>query len=411
MIAQHSDINEFFVAGINYKKTDAILRGQFSINANQYSSILEIAASIGLQEIFILSTCNRTEIYGLTTNANDLIKLLCSQTEGTVKTFNEICYIKKGKAAVEHLFFVASGLDSQILGDYEIVGQIKQAIKFVKGKKIIGTFLERLTNNVLQCSKAIKNNTELSNGTVSVAFAAIQYLKENIFDIQTKKILLIGTGKIGRNTCKNLIDYLKVADITLINRTEEKALEIAQALNLSVTSFKNMSIELQQADVIIVATGSSEFILKKSHLISNYHKKILIDFSIPNNIDPEVKQLNNVILLNVDDLSKINDETLKQRVSEIPKAKKLIAQYMNEFFEWCDMRKNIPALKALKQKLVDMDECNLFSEMNSEINGYNKDSSIQKVVNNTAVKMRTQFKPGCNYIEAINDFISSRSIN
>src|SRR5690349_22360981 len=124
------DINQFYIAGINYKKTDASVRGKFAVNNDHYTAILNKAHSYFLDELFILSTCNRTEIYGLAPCADSLVHLLCSETDGSVEQFKEIAYIKQGEDAVKHLFYVASGLDSQILGDYEIVGQIKQASKF-----------------------------------------------------------------------------------------------------------------------------------------------------------------------------------------------------------------------------------------------------------------------------------------
>ena len=123
------DITGFFLAGINYRKTDAAVRGQFAINNEQYTLLLEQAPSFGINELFIVSTCNRTEIYGFAESASQLIELLCSQTQGQPDTFSQLAYIKKGIGAIEHLFHVAAGLDSQILGDYEIVGQVKQENK------------------------------------------------------------------------------------------------------------------------------------------------------------------------------------------------------------------------------------------------------------------------------------------
>src|SRR5271165_5809904 len=199
------DISNFYIAGINYKKTDACTRGLFAINSDQYENILSLAAASNLEALFILSTCNRTEIYGFAEEALQLIELLCTQTTGNKRTFAKLAYIKKGEAAIEHLFNVGAGLDSQILGDYEIIGQLKHAIKFSKDRGFINSFLERLVNCVLQSSKTIKNETALSGGTVSVSFAAVQYIKENVELDADKKILLIGTGKIGRNTCKNLV--------------------------------------------------------------------------------------------------------------------------------------------------------------------------------------------------------------
>src|SRR3954447_21664094 len=150
MLADQQNISKFFIAGINYKKTEAALRGQFAINNAQYSNILEIAPSSGLSELFVLSTCNRTEIYAFADNASQLINLLCTQTSATAATFTELCYVKQGNEAVQHLFEVGAGLESQILGDYEIIGQIKCAVKFAKEHGFIGAFTERLVNSVLQ---------------------------------------------------------------------------------------------------------------------------------------------------------------------------------------------------------------------------------------------------------------------
>lgn len=404
----NNNIQHFFVAGINYRKTDAAVRGLFAVTNDQYLSILHKAKAIGLQELFVVSTCNRTEIYGMASNADVLINLLCRETKGTTEMLMERCYIKQGMHAVEHLFDVAAGLDSQILGDYEIVGQIKTAVKVAREEGMIGAFTERLFNTVLQSSKAVKTNTELSSGTVSVSFAAIQFLKENVTNIAHKKAVLLGTGKIGRNTCKNLVDYLDVRDITLINRSEDKAKDLAELFNLKFANANNLQEEVKEADIVIVATNAPEPIITKAHLNPNKHH-ILIDLSIPHNIDPACKSLNNCTLVNVDDLSKINDQTLQKREAEIPKAKNIIQQHMDEFCEWNVMRKNVPVLKAVKQKLIAMQQCNLFQSISDaqKLNVKEEHAQVQKVVNNMAVKMKQHNLPGCFYIEAINDYIAA----
>ena len=183
-------ISSFFIAGINYKKSDASVRGQFSINADQYLDIIASAHQYKVKEFFVLSTCNRTEIYGFAANVDQLCQLLCSHTEGKLDSFYEGSYQKSGLEAIEHLFNVSAGLDSQILGDYEIVGQIKKATKFSKQHNCIGPYLERLINEVLQTTKQIRTNTEMSGGTVSVSFAAVQYARHWIKQIEGKKILL-----------------------------------------------------------------------------------------------------------------------------------------------------------------------------------------------------------------------------
>ncbi|TAL48295.1 MAG: glutamyl-tRNA reductase, partial [Chitinophagaceae bacterium] len=251
-----TDLSKFFIAGINYKKTDAAARGKFAINKEQYRNLLLLAQQYNVNEFFVLSTCNRTEIYGFAENVLTLCRLLCTQTQGSIDDFSNMAYVKKGAEAIEHLFIVSAGLDSQILGDYEIVGQLKTAVKLSKEHKFINLFTERLVNTALQASKNIKTNTELSGGTVSVSFAAVQYIRERIADISIKKILVLGTGKIGRNTCKNLVDYLGTKNITLINRTEEKAISLAEELGLQSAPLEELPQHIAASDIILTATNS-----------------------------------------------------------------------------------------------------------------------------------------------------------
>lgn len=408
--ANRMNVQNFYLAGINYKKSDTAIRGQYAVSADTYISILNKAAQHNIHELFVLSTCNRTEIYGMAASSSELVTILCNETGGSNEDFLKHAYIKNGWQAVEHLFHVGAGLDSQILGDYEIIGQIKQAVKISKQHNAAGSFIERLVNTVLQSSKCIKAQTELSSGTVSVAFAAMQCIKENLSEITDKKILLLGTGKIGTNTCRNLVDYLHTNNITLINRTEEKAGELATELNIKHASFDELDILAKEADVIIVATNADKCLVN-AEMIKNCGAKLLIDLSIPNNIDADVSFLPGITLMNVDDLSKINDATLQKRQSEIPKAKGIIVNHIHEFAEWCASRRYAPALKAARQKMMDMQQCPMFLSSNINRQEFSDASgNMQKVISNMAVKMKTRHQPGCNYIEAINDFISAHAV-
>lgn len=406
---QFTNISTFFIAGINYKKTDATIRGDYAINTDQYATLLALAPQLGVKELFILSTCNRTEIYGFAESAQQLCQLLCAQTQGSLTDFMERAYVKKGKKAIEHLFEVAAGLDSQILGDYEIVGQIKQAVKFSKQHHCVGAYLERMVNGVLQASKMIKNSTELSGGTVSVSFAAIQYIKENVAQLSSKKILVIGTGKMGSNTVKNLVDYLDTTNITLINRTAHKAEELAAALGVSFAPIDQIAQHIDQGDIIIVATNAAEPIILAAHL-RNSTTKLIIDLSIPYNVEMAAQQLPQITLINVDELSKIKDSTLQKREAEVPKAMGIIEAHINEFMGWHEMRKNVPVLKAVKNKLEQMNQTYFtIASASSEINvamDHSNEDKIQKVINGMAVKMRSDNQKGCYYIEAINEYIA-----
>ncbi len=383
------------------------MRGRFAITNEQYEALLKTAPDYGINEVFVVSTCNRTEIYGFADQPAQLHQLLCSQTEGTPEEFKELAYLKKGREAIDHLFHVGGGLDSQILGDYEIVGQIKQAAKVAKQQQRIHAFTERLVNNMLQASKAIKNNTKLSDGTVSVSFAAVQFIREHVKSIRTKKIVLLGTGKFGRNTCKNLVDYLGTKNITLINRTEEKASALAQELGLFSAPIEELSEKVAAADIILVATNSAEPTILTKQLAGTQHK-LVIDLSIPNNVEASAAALPNVTLINVDQLSKLKDETLAKREAEVPKAKAIIAEHTAEFLEWYQMRKHVPVLKAVKTKLKEIHTSPLYITLQPHHTACSKaDEKIQKVINCMASKMKEQNQRGCYYIEAINEFIAT----
>lgn len=396
-------LSDFYVAGINYRKADAALRGQFAVNEDQYLSILSKAKEYGINEFFILSTCNRTEIYGFAADAKQLSALLCSETRASIETFYQSAYIKQGKQAVEHLYHVAAGLDSQILGDYEIVGQLKNAAKLAKSHGFIGTALERTLNAVLQTSKAVKNNTQLSGGTVSVSFGAVQYIKQQAQNIKNKKILLVGVGKIGRNTCKNVVDYLQTKNVVLINRTTEKAALLASELGLQFASLEDLDKQVASADVILVATNANTPIITRQHL-ENKGDKLIIDLSIPYNVEEQAQHLPNIKLVNVDELARLKDETLAKRTAEIPKAKAIINESVLEIFSWFEMRKHVPVLNAVKIKLNE-----IYTSPHYEETAYVttcSEKKIQKVLNGMASKMRLQNQRGCYYIEAINEFLA-----
>jgi glutamyl-tRNA reductase len=268
--------------------------------------------------------------------------------------------------------------------------------------------LERLVNNVLHASKQIRNETALSSGTVSVSYAAVEYIRQNIGLCNDKKILVVGTGKIGRNTCKNLVDYLETTNITLINRSEEKAAELAAELGLQYALSNALGKHIDSADVILVASNANEPVVLTSQLTGKGNK-LVIDLSIPYNVEASAGDLPNITLVNVDELSKINDETLLRRKMEIPKAKNIINESIAGFIDWCEMRKNAPALSALKSKLGYL-YIQHFSELKGDPNKcpiIAAEKKIQQVINVVAGKMKGQNKPGCQYIEAINDFIAA----
>lgn len=340
----------FYSVGLSYKKADAEIRGKFSLDTLAKTRLLEQAKREGIQSLIVTSTCNRTEIYGYGEHPFQLIKLICENSHGSVEEFQKVGFVYKGIEAVNHMFRVGTGLDSQILGDFEIISQIKNSFAQSRSLGLINTFLDRLINAVIQASKKIKNETEISSGATSVSFASVQYIIKNVEDIRNKNILLFGTGKIGRNTCENLVKHTKNEQITLINRTKDKAQKLASKLNLIVKDYSELHIELQKADVVVVATGAQNPTIDKA--ILNLKKPLLIlDLSIPKNVNEDVKELEGVTLIHMDHLSQMTDDTLENRKKHIPAAEAIIEEITSEFMSWTKARKFAPTINALKEKL------------------------------------------------------------
>lgn len=340
----------FYAVGLSYKKADAETRGKFSLDEKAKTNVLRQAKLEGIDSLIVTSTCNRTEIYGFAQHPFQLIKLLCENSVGTVEEFQKVAFVYKNQEAISHMFRVGTGLDSQILGDFEIISQIKNSFIESKSFGLANSFIERLINAVIQASKRIKNETEISSGATSVAFASVQYIINNVEGISQKNILLFGTGKIGRNTCENLVKHTKNDHIVLINRTKDKAEKIAGKFNLIVKDYTELQLEIQKADVLIVATGAQNPTIDKD--ILNLKKPLLIlDLSIPKNVDENVKTLENVSLVHMDYLSQLTDDTLEKRKLHIPAAEAIIDEVKSEFIAWMKARKFAPTIHALKEKL------------------------------------------------------------
>lgn len=399
----------FYVVGLSYKKADAVARGKFSLDANAKQTVLEQAKAEGIESLIVTSTCNRTEIYGFAEHPFQLIKLLCENSEGTVEEFQKIAFVFKNNEAINHMFRVGTGLDSQILGDFEIIGQIKNAFAESKAMNLANAFMERLVNSVIQASKKIKTDTEMSSGATSVSFASVQYIFKNVDDIANKNILLFGTGKIGRNTCENLVKHTKHEQITLINRTKDKAEKLAQKLDLIVKDYADLQVELQKADVVVVATGAQNPTIDKA--ILNLKKPMLIlDLSIPKNVHENVKDLENVTLVHMDQLSQMTDDTLERRKQHIPAAEAIIEDIKLEFTTWVNGRKFAPTIQALKEKLneINANECVTHRK---KINNFDEDQAeivtnrlIQKITNHFASHLKdenTSVDDSIEFIEKI----------
>ena len=396
----------FYALGLSYKKADAEIRGHFSLDENAKANLLQQAKESSIEGLIVTSTCNRTEIFGFAEHPYQLIKLLCDNTKGTVEEFQKVAYIYKSRDAISHMFRVGCGLDSQILGDFEIISQLKISARASKKIGVLNPFLERLLNVVIQASKRIKTETEISSGATSVSFASVHYILNEVENVSDKNILLFGTGKIGRNTCENLVKHTKNEHITLINRTKDKAEKIAGKFNLVVKDYANLQEEINTADILIVSTGAQNPTVDK-YIIKNNKPLLILDLSIPKNVNENVMDLDQVTLVHLDQLSQMTDETLERRKKHIPLAEEIIEEVKTDFQAWLETRKFAPTIKALKHKLQDFKIAELdtqrkklsdFNEAQAELISNN---IIQKITNHFAHHLKDDASSNTDSLELI----------
>ena len=330
MIAKSS---KMVVAGVNFRKATLEIRNKFALTSDHIKRIYADTENGNPDDFFILSTCNRTEVYSSTADSRALLNLLAANSEASLEDLAQCTFVKSGDEAIKHLFRVAAGLDSQILGDYEIIGQLKNAFNLAKSYGKANGFMEKLVNSSLQSSRRVKNDTSLSDGTTSVSYAVIQLLKQTLGHEEPKRVCLLGLGKIGTLTLKNLIHYLPQHKIVLVNRNESKAETAAGEYKVDYAPFENQQEVLKNADILIVATGAEHSIISKEDIAST-EVKMIFDLSVPSNVSPLVKELDGVEMYNIDELSKIVNQVIDARRVEIPMAEAIIDEHLDEFRQW-----------------------------------------------------------------------------
>jgi len=329
--------NSLSVVGVNFHKTALEVRSKFAFSAEQLQEIYNHPSTKYTSPFFILSSCNRTEAYSINASPEELIDVLAFNGRLSREEVKKHVFIKQGEEVMRHVFRVASGLDSQIIGDYEITGQLKNAFALAKASGRTDGYLEKMVNTALQISKRIKNETALSDGTTSVSYAAIQMLKQMDTTGAQIRVCLLGLGKIGGFTLKNLRDYLPNHQVTLVNRNQAKAEAAAAQYGVAFAPLAEQYEVLKNSDVVIVATGAAEPIIYGHHLEST-PVKMVFDLSVPNNVHPEVGDMEQLRLYNIDEVSQIVNDTIAQRRNEIPKAEMIINEHFYDLIEWHNRR-------------------------------------------------------------------------
>ena len=335
------------VIGINHKTADVDVREKAVLdNKAQKELMAAFYARYANCGFMILSTCNRTEVYLTGKKAireiQTIRKLVDDKIQNKIFTNNEITYEYHESDAVDHLFKVTSSMDSQMIGEPQITGQVKDAYEYAHELGYTDIRLNKLFNFAIQAEKKIRNETYLNDGAVSISFAGVELAKKIYNNLEDKVVLLIGVGETAELAALHFRQKY-IRDIFIVNRTLKKAEALAKDFEGTALPFDELESVLEKVDIVISATSSSEYIIHKSMLEKvvtkrNFKPIFLIDLAIPRDIEPASDEVEGVFLYNLDALQEIVNKNLEKRKLEIPKANKIIQLYLNEFDNWFKTR-------------------------------------------------------------------------
>ena len=372
--------HDFLVLGINHNTAPVLIREKVSFPGNQDGAITRFLTQAGgLLECIILSTCNRSEIIAVTqdpdSSAENLVRLV-SEIHGLKQDqIRPYFYFKKGPEAVRHLFRVSSSLDSMVLGEPQILGQVKEAFRRDAAANTTGPLLNRLMHRAFFTAKRVRTETGVAVSAVSIAYVAVELAKKILGELEQRQALLVGAGEMAELTARYLANVVK-KPIKIINRTFESACVLASQFEGSADSMEKLDDALVMADVVISSTGSCEPIIRfeqmKAVMRRRRHKPIfMIDIAIPRDIEPEANDLDGVYLYNIDDLQSVVDENVGERRLEAEKADGIVDQEVKKFINWTRSLEWAPTIVALKEKFEEI-RTNEMSRMNGKLGSLNE---------------------------------------
>jgi glutamyl-tRNA reductase len=350
---------DILVVGLNHKTASIEVREKVAFDGAKLEEAVKILKkSPDIAENIILSTCNRVEIYAGVTDkdsgAESIKTFLADFHKVSKEALNKALYVYSGPDAARHIFRVASSLDSMVVGEPQILGQIKDAFDFALKNKSTGFFLNKLMKKALSVAKRVRTETKIAENAVSISFAAVELAKKIFGDLSNKSFMLIGAGEMAELAARHLISN-GVKDVLVTNRTFERAKELANEFNGRAIKFDEFVRELLHTDIVICSTGAPNYILFKDqiHKIMRERKQkpmFLIDISVPRNLDPKINELDNVYLYDIDDLQGIVDTNIQERQKEAEKAEKIIDSEVESFLKWQASLSAVPTIIALREK-------------------------------------------------------------
>lgn len=385
-------IDHFVVIGSNFTRADTLVRSRLAITAAKTDSIYKSAIQNGLAEFLILSTCNRTEFYAFAPFG--ILKGLVTESLNLSEdAFDTYFYTYTGVEAVRHFFKVTAGLDSQIIGDYEIVGQVKKAIQLSRDSGLVDTMMDRISNFAFQASKEVKARTNLSNGKYSVSYAAAELISAQQNGKSFKNILIVGAGEIGQAMARNLKEYFPQSQISLTNRTFSHAQNLAQELQAEIIPFEKFTDHLNEFDAVITTAESDHYLIGVKDIPVT--PCLFLDLSIPQVIDPQIKSIPGVKHYSVDEISAFHNELMKQRHLEIPKAEVIIDEFISKLLAWQNIFLHTGIVLRYKEKMGRIIH-----------NGGNPEAKIEKSFSVLIQQIKSEGYRGCSVIQTMNELIA-----
>ncbi|WP_242929215.1 glutamyl-tRNA reductase [Pontibacter vulgaris] len=353
--------NLFKALTLSYKIAPIAIREAVALNESACRNLLEkIKAFTTAKEVLVLSTCNRTEVYysAEADLSKEIIKLIAMEcgfiaTKGIAPYFVSITGHKE---AVKHLFNVALGLESQVVGDMQIMNQVKKAYQWSADAEMAGPFLHRLMHTIFYTNKRVVNETAFHDGAASVSYATVELVEELAETIPNPRILMIGVGEIGANVCDNFQKSHMGGNVVIVNRTYQKAVDLAQKCNATAVAWENVWEQIYQADVVISSVPGDCFFITKQQVAKQeiLSSKVFIDLSMPRSIDSELEALPGVLVYNIDSIKNRATEALAQRLAAIPDVEQIIEEAMEEFGNWTREMAMSPAIQQFKSKLEEI---------------------------------------------------------
>jgi glutamyl-tRNA reductase len=349
------------VVGINYKTAPVEIREKLTFGEPELADAMKrLQQQKSILENVIVSTCNRTEIYAvvdqLHTGRYYIKAFLADWFHIDIDTIAPYLNVLENEAAVEHLFRVASGLDSMILGETQILGQVKTSYLLAQEAGTVGTIFNHLFKQAVTFAKRAHSETEIGANAVSVSYAAVELAKKIFGDLSSKHVLIIGAGKMGELAAQNLYGN-GVKKVTVVNRTLEKAEELAKKFAGTAKSLCELSCSLLEADIVISSTGAKDYIITKEMMapVERMRKGrplFMVDIAVPRDLDPAIAELESIFLYDIDDLEGIVQANLAEREKAARQIEHMIGTELVAFQQWLQTLGVVPVIAALREKAL-----------------------------------------------------------